>query len=108
MPMQPRFRAAARLPFRRKAMNMPRADWFEKKVTLGNIITIISLIVGMTLAFSRHETEIQLVKQAQASAEIVNIERFNSVSQDIREIKGSLKDITDRLIDNNRHDNHRR
>lgn len=56
---------------------MKKPDWFENKVTLGNVLTIIPLTVTLILAYAELRSEAALLRQVQ-SRDTARIEKLEA------------------------------
>ena len=72
---------------------------FDNKISSGNIITVGILVLGAITAYFDLYRDVQLLSQAQAIQVRTEREHYQSMLEDLREIKQDVKEIRKEIKD---------
>lgn len=71
---------------------------FDPKISMGNVLTILSMAAAVSIAYGDVKTDVAVIKEAQASAKNVTTNDVTLLRADIQRVETKV----DRLIERQR------
>lgn len=83
---------------------MEKAPFFSKSITLGNILTVVTLGLGGIGVYNQiyaevtvNKTKILVLEQTEIKREMLATETKQELRQDLRDVRNDVKDLNNKI-----------